>query len=376
MPSSLIIIGKKNPLAQNSTPLKLNYLKMTTQKINIAILGASGYTGVETIRLILSHSKVQIKALIADSNAGKEIAEIYPHLLPFDLPILKKIDEVDFEKIDLAFCCLPHTTSQSTIKDLLGKYSHLKIIDLSADFRLKNPDDYKKWYDHGHVAVDLQKEAVYGLSEICRDKIRKSKLIANPGCYPTSALLPLLPLIKNGLIESDGIIIDSKSAASGAGRSLRLGNLFCETNESMKVYGIATHRHTGEIEQEISKVAGTELQVCFTPHLVPMNRGIISTIYVNLKNNLTADDLFNCLSTKYQDEYFVNVSKTHPSTKDVAGSNFCHIGVFESRLPNQAIIVCVIDNLVKGASGQAIQNMNIMFGFDEKEGLGFLPMAL
>jgi N-acetyl-gamma-glutamyl-phosphate reductase len=334
---------------------------MTMQKLNIAILGASGYTGVELIRLLLSHKQIQIKALIADSNAGKEIAQIYPHLLPFGLPNLKKVEEVDFAGIDLAFCCLPHTLSQTTIKDLFSKYPHLKIIDLSADFRLETGEDYQQWYEQTHQALELQKEAVYGLTEINRSKIKKSKLIANPGCYPTSALLPLLPLLENGLIESGGIIIDSKSATSGAGRSLKLGNLFCEVNEAMKVYGIATHRHTGEIEQELSKTNGEKLQVSFTPHLVPMNRGIISTIYVNLKNNLTADDLFNCLATKYQDEYFVNISKTHPSTKDVAGSNFCHIGVFASRLPNQAIIVSVIDNLVKGASGQAVQNMNLMF---------------
>ncbi|MFT7086930.1 MAG: N-acetyl-gamma-glutamyl-phosphate reductase [Rickettsiales bacterium] len=345
-------------------------------QLSIAILGASGYTGVELIRLLFSHKQVQIKELIANSNAGKEMAEIYPHLAFFSLPILKKIEEVDFSKIDLAFCCLPHTASQSTIKELLTKYSHLKIIDLSADFRLESGEDYQKWYDNQHIALDLQKEAIYGLSEINRAKIKKARLIANPGCYPTSALLPILPLIEGGLIENENIIIDSKSAASGAGRNVKVGNLFCEVNEAMKVYGIASHRHIGEIEQEISKLAGSKLQVSFTPHLVPMNRGIISTIYVNLKNNLTSEDLFNCLSTKYEDEYFVNVSKNHPSTKDVAGSNFCHIGVFASRLPNQAIIVCVIDNLIKGASGQALQNMNIMFGFGEKEGLEFLPTNL
>lgn len=347
------------------------------QKIKIAILGASGYTGVELIRLLLSHKKSEIKELIADSNAGKEISEIYPHLLPFTLPALKKIEEVDFSEIDLAFCCLPHTTSQSVIKSLLENknYPHLKIVDLSADFRLENPDDYKKWYEHSHIAPELQSQAVYGLCELNRTKIKKAKLIANPGCYPTSALLPLLPLVENNLIETSSIIIDSKSATSGAGRSLKLENLYCEVNESMRAYGIATHRHTGEIEQELSKKAEQKLLVSFTPHLVPMNRGIISTIYVNLKNDFTADDLKNCLTTKYQDEYFVNISSIHPSTRDVVGSNFCHIAVFASRLPNQAIIVCVIDNLIKGASGGAIQNMNIMFGFDEKEGLEFLPIV-
>ncbi len=347
------------------------------QKLKIAILGASGYTGVELIRLLLSHKQTEITALIADSNAGKEIAEIYPHLSPFALPKLKKIEEVNFAEIDVAFCCLPHTASQATIKVLMENknHGHLKIIDLSADFRLENPDDYQKWYEHSHIAIELQKQAVYGLSEIHRDKIKKAKLIANPGCYPTSALLPLIPLLQNDLIDDKNIIIDSKSATSGAGRSVKLGNLYCEVNESMKVYGIANHRHTGEIEQELCKANNQHLHVSFTPHLVPMNRGIISTIYVNLKNNFKVDDLKNCLNTKYQDEYFVNISNTHPSTRDVVGSNFCHIAVFASRLPNQAIIVSVIDNLVKGASGQAVQNMNIMCGFDEKAGLEFLPIV-
>ena len=346
------------------------------QKQQIAILGASGYTGVELIRLLLNHSKVEIKELIANNNAGQEIANIYPHLSPFSLPILKTVEEVDFSKIDLAFCCLPHTTSQTVIKSLLENknYPHLKIIDLSADFRLEDGDDYQKWYGHSHIALDLQKQAVYGLSECNRQKIRKAKLVANPGCYPTSALLPLLPLVENNLIETKNIIIDSKSATSGAGRSLKLGNLYCEVNEAMKVYGVATHRHTAEIEQEISKFADNKILLSFTPHLVPMNRGIISTIYASIKKPFSINDLQNCLNTKYQDEYFVNISNQHPSTRDVYGSNFCHIAIFASRLPDQAIIVCVIDNLMKGASGQAVQNMNIMLGFDEKEGLTALPI--
>lgn len=347
------------------------------KKIKIAIIGASGYTGVELIRLLLNHQQVEITALIANSNAGQEIAEIYPHLTPFALPALKKIEEIDFSKIDLAFCCLPHTTSQITIKSLLTNknYQHLKIVDLSADFRLESGDDYKKWYEHEHLALDLQSQAVYGLSEINRHKIKKSALIANPGCYPTSALLPLLPLLSNNLIKADNIIIDSKSAVSGAGRSVKLNNLFCEVNDSMKAYGIANHRHTGEIEQELSKVGNHKLSVSFTPHLVPMNRGIISTIYVSIVDGFIVEDLKNCLNTKYQDEYFVNIVNNYPATRDVAASNFCHIGVFASRLKDQAIIVSVIDNLVKGASGQAVQNMNIMFGFDEKEGLSFLPIV-
>ena len=346
------------------------------EKIKTAIIGASGYTGVELIRLLSNHSKVEIKSLVANSNADQEIADIYQHLSHFNLPKLNKLEEVDFTKIDVAFCCLPHTTSQNVIKFLMenSNYKHLKIIDLSADFRLSDGQNYKKWYEHEHLALELQKKAVYGLSEFARDQIKKSNLIACPGCYPTSSLLPLLPLIQAKLIKTDNIIIDSKSGVSGAGRSVKVNNLYCEINDSMKAYSIGNHRHTGEIEQELSKMAASEIQISFTPHLVPMNRGIISTIYVSLENSFNIDDVKNCLETKYEDEYFVNISTDYPSTRDVFATNFCKIGIFKGRLPNQVIIVSVIDNLVKGASGQAIQNMNIMYGFDEREGLNLLPI--
>lgn len=346
------------------------------QKINIAIIGASGYTGVELIRILSNHPFAEIKSLIANSNAGQNIEDIYQHLSHFSLPKLKKIEETDFKEIDVAFCCLPHTTAGEVIKSLLENpnYSHLKIIDLSADFRLEDGLDYKKWYEHDHSSLELQKQAVYGLSEFYRSKIKKSRLIACPGCYPTSALLPLLPLISANLIDPENIIIDSKSGVSGAGRSVKLNNLYCEINDGMKAYGIGTHRHLGEIEQELSKPAGKKIKAAFTPHLVPMSRGIISTIYVNLKNNYNIDDLKNCLQTRYDDEYFVNISNDFPSTKDVFGTNFCKIAIFKSRIENQAIIVSVIDNLVKGASGQAVQNMNIICGFDEKTGLTMAPI--
>lgn len=227
---------------------------------------------------------MEITALVANSNAGQKIEQLYPHLVHYNLPDLKKIEEINFAEIDVAFGCLPHTTSQQTFKKLLAdpKNSHLKIIDLSADFRLENPDDYQKWYEHEHIAQDLQPQAVYGLSEIHRNQIKKSNLIACPGCYPTSALLPLIPLLQNKLIKSENIIIDSKSGTSGAGRSIKQGNLFCEVNESVKAYSIGKHRHIGEIEQELSKAFGAKLEIDFTPHLLPINRGIISTIYVTL----------------------------------------------------------------------------------------------
>ncbi len=344
--------------------------------IKVAILGASGYTGAELIRILLNHKKVEIVELVANSNAGQKIEQLYPHLIHYNLPALKKVEEVDFTKIDAVFGCLPHTTSQETFSKLLSdpKNSHLKIFDLSADFRLEDPANYQKWYDHEHVAQNLQPQAVYGLTEIHRNKIKKANLIACPGCYPTSALLPLIPLLQNNLIEKNDIIIDSKSGTSGAGRSVKQGNLFCEVNESVKAYGIGKHRHIGEIEQELSKAANSDLEIDFTPHLLPINRGIISTIYAKINPQFSVADIENCLQTKYEDEAFVRVIAGEPNIKDVVGTNFCVMAVKKARTANKVIIVSVIDNLCKGASGQAVQNMNLVFGFDEKEGLELSPL--
>jgi N-acetyl-gamma-glutamyl-phosphate reductase len=343
-------------------------------KLKIAIIGASGYTGAELIRILLNHKKVEISALVANSNAGQKIEQLYPHLIHYNLPDLKKLEEVDFSKIDAVFGCLPHTTSQETFAKIFPANPHLKIFDLSADFRLENPADYQKWYEHEHIAQDLQPQAIYGLSEIHRNKIKKSNLIACPGCYPTSALLPLIPLLENNLIETHDIIIDSKSGTSGAGRSLKQGNLFCEVNESVKAYSIGKHRHIGEIEQELSKAAKTSVEIDFTPHLLPINRGIISTIYAKINPKFSVADIQNCLETKYSDEAFVRVISGEPNIKDVVGTNFCMIAAKKARSENKVIIVSVIDNLCKGASGQAVQNLNIVFGFDEKEGLELAPI--
>ena len=343
-------------------------------KLKIAIIGASGYTGSELIRILLNHKKVEISALIANSNAGQKIEQLYPHLIHYNLPDLKKLEEVDFSKIDAVFGCLPHTTSQETFAKIFPANPHLKIFDLSADFRLENPADYQKWYEHEHIAQDLQPQAIYGLSEIHRNKIKKSNLIACPGCYPTSALLPLIPLLENNLIETRDIIIDSKSGTSGAGRSLKQGNLFCEVNESVKAYSIGKHRHIGEIEQELSKAAKTPVEIDFTPHLLPINRGIISTIYAKINPKFSVADIQNCLETRYSDEAFVRIISREPNIKDVVGTNFCVIAAKKARSENKVIIVSVIDNLCKGASGQAVQNLNIVFGFDEKEGLELAPI--
>jgi N-acetyl-gamma-glutamyl-phosphate reductase len=349
------------------------------EKIKIAIIGASGYTGVELIRILLNHQKAEIVNLVASANAGKEIKDIYPHLSSYNLPKIQKLEEINLKEIDLVFCCLPHATSQKIISDILidKNLDHLKIIDLSADFRLKNIDDYKKWYGSDHISPELQNEAIYGLSEFSRKDIKKSqpRLIACPGCYPTSALLPLLPLLESKIIKQDNIIIDSKSGISGAGRALKESLLFTEVNEGVKAYNVNIHRHLAEIEQELQFVSNSnDIKISFTPHLVPMNRGIISTIYVDLNDNIKISDAKNTLETYFEDEYFVEIVSGYPSTRDVLATNNCKIALFESRIAGKMVIVSVIDNLTKGSSGQAAQNMNILFGFDEREGLNLLPI--
>lgn len=342
---------------------------MTTSSPNtlkrIAIIGASGYTGAELIRLLLDHPHVKITALTGDSQAGKPIGEIYPHLACVDLPDVVTLDAVDFSAVDIVFCCLPHGTTQEVIA---GLPPHLLVIDLSADFRLANTDTYAQWYGHPHLSPDLQKEAVYGLTEHNRDAIKKAQLIACPGCYPTSALLPLIPLLRTGMIESSPIIIDAKSGMTGAGRSAKQASLFAEIDGGISAYSIGKHRHRPEIEQELSKLSNEDIQVSFTPHLIPMNRGILSTIYVRTRNSI--DSLVDTLHQAYAHEPFIHVmTDSPPTTHQVRGSNHCRIGVYADSTSEQAIIVSVIDNLVKGASGQAVQNMNVRMGWEETTGL-------
>jgi N-acetyl-gamma-glutamyl-phosphate reductase len=338
------------------------------KQVSIAIIGASGYTGAELIRILLNHPHVKIAALTGDSQAGKDIGDVYPHLRFKGLPALINIDKLDYSNIDLVFCCLPHGTTQSVIAAMPN---HLKIIDLSADFRLFDVDTYAKWYGHAHKAPDLQMEAVYGLTELVRDEVKEARLVANPGCYPTSVLLALMPLLEHKLIESDGIIIDAKSGVTGAGRSAKQANLYTEINDGMSAYGIACHRHSPEIEQALSYSADKDVVVTFTPHLIPMNRGMMSTMYVKLRGKHNADELRITLQKQYSFEPFVHIlpPSVMPSTHQVRGTNQCFMSVHAGRKPGELIIVSVIDNLVKGASGQALQNANLMFGLPETTNL-------
>lgn len=342
-------------------------------KKTVGILGASGYTGAELVRLLLRHPRVELALLTADRRAGQAMGDVFPQFAPYDLPKLVSIDSVDWAKaaLDLVFCALPHATTQKVLKDLLAKSPTTKVVDLSADFRLDDPAAYAKWYGHEHHALELQKEAVYGLVEIYRREIKKARLVANPGCYTTCAQLPLVPLLKAKAIEPDEIVIDAKSGMTGAGRSAKEEMLFSEVSEGFNAYGVGHHRHMAELDQEFSKAAGKEVVVSFTPHLLPINRGIFSTIYVRGRRGKTAQDLHDILVKQYEKEPFVYVlpfGKT-PQSRHVRGSNMTFIGVANDRIPGRAIIVSTLDNLTKGASGQAVQNMNLVLGFPETTGI-------
>lgn len=337
--------------------------------IATAILGASGYTGAELIRVLHGHPSFRITALTGESQAGKKLAEVYPHLRFAGLPDLVKHDQVDFSTIDLVFCCLPHGTTQSMIA---GLPSRVKIVDLSADFRLSDAEDYAAWYGHAHQALSLQKTAVYGLTEHARDAVKAARLVANPGCYPTCSLLPLLPLIHAHAIEPSSVSINALSGVSGAGRAAKQSNLYTEIAEGVSAYGIGAHRHMAEMEQELSRAAGSAVRISFTPHLMPLKRGMLATIRVKLAGGHTVDSLRDTLSTRYADERFVHVLKAGdaaPTTHQVAGTNDCIMSVHADRVDGYALIISVIDNLGKGASTQALQNANLMFGFDEATNL-------
>lgn len=337
--------------------------------IKVAVLGATGYAGIELVRILSQHPEVELKVLGSHSFDGQPISEVYQnfaHILDMTC------EELDLDKVaqcDVAFTALPHGASKDVIPSLIEK--GIKVIDLSGDFRYDDIKIYEKWYGTEHSSPELLSEAVYGLCELYRDKVKKARLIGNPGCYTTCSILGAYPVLKSGLGKSENIIIDAKSGVTGAGRGLGLPLHFCECTENTKAYKVATHRHTSEIEQELSKAAGEEVMISFTPHLIPQKRGILSTIYVNLNKPCTTEELVNIYKDFYKDEFFVRVKDAGklPETKHVAGSNFVDIGVVVDERLNRAVIVSAIDNIYKGAAGQAVQNMNIMFGLDEKTGI-------
>lgn len=342
--------------------------------MRIAIVGGSGYTGLELLRILSKHSGCQVTVVTSRKYNGSKIQEVFPSLrdsirLSFsepDIPFIAKA-------ADFAFTAVPHQTAMAIVPELLD--ADLKVVDLSADFRLKSRETYEAWYQE-HTASKLLKEAVYGLSEIYREEIKKARLVANPGCYPTSTLLPLIPLLREKLINAEDIVVDSKSGVSGAGRSASLSTIFCEVNEGFKAYKVGSHRHAPEMEQELTEAAGTQVKINFTPHLLPMSRGILTTIYAKLASDINENQVHEALIEFYKDARFVRVCPKgeFPNVSHVRGSNFCDMGSHVDKRTNRVILVSAIDNLVKGASGQAVQNLNLMAGMDEAQGLEIVPL--
>ncbi|MEO0981746.1 MAG: N-acetyl-gamma-glutamyl-phosphate reductase [Pseudomonadota bacterium] len=338
--------------------------------LRAAVLGASGYTGAETIRLLAGHDRVEVVAASANALAGKRLADVFPHLAAADLPLVEA-DAVDWTGVDVAFGCLPHGASQDIIEALPDT---VRVIDLSADYRLRDARLYEAAYGRHHIAPERTRTAVYGLTEHARGRLPDADVIACPGCYPTATLLALLPPVGAGLVDLEQLIVDAKSGVSGAGRGLKEGNLFSEAAEGLHPYGVGAHRHAPEIEQELAIAAGEGVAVTFTPHLVPMVRGELVTCYVHGETNHIRAEL----ERAYEGERFVHVlteGAPPPDTRHVRGTNHCRISVHRDRAPGRTIIVAVIDNLVKGSGGQAIQNLNAAMGWDEGLGLaGLQPL--
>ncbi|RCK46577.1 N-acetyl-gamma-glutamyl-phosphate reductase [Thalassospira profundimaris] len=346
---------------------------MSDVKVKVGILGASGYTGAELVRILAHHAAAEITLLTADRRAGRPFGEVFPHLAHIKLPTMISIAEADWSTVDVIFCALPHGTTQEVIA---GLPAHVKVVDLSADFRLFDPATYKEWYGAEHAAQDLQKEVVYGLTELHREKIKNARVVANPGCYPTPVQLALTPLLEGKLVHADDIIIDAKSGVTGAGRAPKEGTLYAEVTEGIHAYGTGGHRHAPEIEQGLAWASGQDVVVNFSPHLMPMSRGILESIYVKMTDGTTAEDIQAALEKRFEGEPFVRVLPfgVTPQTRHVRGSNYVLMGVVKDRVPGRVIIVAVEDNLVKGASGQAVQNMNVMLGLPETMGLEIEPL--
>ncbi len=345
---------------------------MSGKNLKAGIVGATGYTGVELLRLLVGHEQVEIHVVTSNAEKDQYVTDVFPSLSGYlDLKFCEH-DSPALQECDVVFFATPHATSMYTIPELLN--AGIKIVDLSADFRLQDADVWEHWYGVKHAAPELLDTAVYGLPEINRQQIAEANLVANPGCYPTAVSLGLLPLLENNLVDLNSLIADAKSGVSGAGRKAAMGSLFSEASETFKAYGVSGHRHLPEICQTLSRCSGQTVDLTFVPHLVPMVRGIFATLYAHL--NQGDIDITQLYTSRYLDEPFVNVlpAGSQPDTRSVRGTNMCRIAVNQQQSGEQLIILSVIDNLVKGAAGQAIQNMNIMFGIDEVAGLNLPAM--
>ncbi|RKD32557.1 N-acetyl-gamma-glutamyl-phosphate reductase [Thermohalobacter berrensis] len=343
--------------------------------IKVGIVGATGYAGQQLLWLLFNHSKIDVCFLSSYNYANSAYSQVYPQYNTFinKYCIDMQTAEKKLPMIDVLFSALPHGKFFPIIEKALNQ--GVKVIDLSADFRIKDSNVFKKWYQIEHPKKYLLKNSVYGLPELYKEKIRKAKLVANPGCYPTASILALAPLVNSQLVDLSSIIIDAKSGISGAGRKPKLSNVFSECNESIRAYSVTCHRHTAEIEQEISNLYGDKINLSFIPHLIPMNRGILATCYVTLKKNISEESLYSLYEDFYRDEYFVRITSKLPETKWVKRSNLCDIGIRVDKRTSKVLIISAIDNLIKGAAGQAVQNMNIMFGFEETEGLKLISIT-
>lgn len=342
--------------------------------VRIGVYGASGYTGQELLRILLRHPAVEVVAVTSRRYAGQSVADLYPAFTGLtDLKFMDASPEEVAAKCDHVFLALPHAVSMSVAP--LFHQAGKKIVDLSADFRLRNTDTYATWYGP-HMAPELLGEAVYGIPELYREQIRAARIVANPGCYPTSIILGLAPLLKEGWIDPSSIIADSKSGVSGAGRDPQVTSLFCEVTEAFKAYKVAQHRHTPEIEQELGVLAGRDLRISFTPHLLPISRGILSTIYASLSDKAAFKEVHELYESFYKNESFVRIYKkgAYPNISSVRGANYCDIGIAVDERTGRVIVISAIDNLVKGAAGQAIQNMNLMWEMKENLGLEMISL--
>ncbi len=342
--------------------------------MKVSIIGATGYTGAELLRLLAAHSEAEVMAITSESSTGASIADIYPHLFKHyanKLVNMAMIDDIAVAS-DIVFIALPHGHAMEAGKKIAA--AGTRVIDLGADYRFKNTATYEKWYKVPHTHQDAV--AVYGLTELYRNKVREAAIVGNPGCYTTASILALAPLVKFDLVELNTIVVDAKSGVSGAGRGLALGSHFTEAFEDVKAYNIGGHRHTPEIEQALTELGGKDVVISFTPHLIPMARGILSTCYAALKPGITAQQVDEAYQALYGNEYFIRLMGrgAYPRTKQTRGSNYCDLGWHVDNRTNRVVAVSAIDNLVKGAAGQAVQNMNVMFGVDEKLGLTQVPI--